>query len=224
MGHVRRRLIAFDLDGTLVDSLRDLADSANQLIQDLGGTPVPEADIARMVGEGAAVLVRRALVAAGLGEVPGALARFREIYDTRLLTHTRPYDGIPEVVRLARQHAHVAVLTNKPTIPSERILEGLELRELFDAIVGGDGLYPRKPEPASLFALMEQVGAGPSDTLMVGDSAIDHETARRVAVRCCLTSYGFGYASFPVERLTGHEWIVPDARALASIIERFTAG
>ena len=225
MGHVRR-LIAFDLDGTLIDSRRDLAESANQLITELGGVPLPEDAISRMVGEGAALLVRRVLTAAGIGDVRGgpsaALSRFLEVYDSRLLNHTRPYDGVADAVLVARRHAHVAVLTNKPAGASERILEGLGLRGLFDDVVGGDGPLPRKPDPAALVALMERAGATASRTLLVGDSTIDHQTARRASSRCCLAAYGFGYTTFPTEQLTGEEWIAADPRELAGIIEQFT--
>lgn len=227
MGHIQR-LIAFDLDGTLVDSRRDLAESANQLITELGGAPLPEDAITRMVGEGAALLVRRALAASGLRDapaaLPAALSRFLEIYDGRLLKHTRPYAGVAEAVRAARRHARVAVLTNKPVGASERILEGLGLRGLFDEVVGGDGPLPRKPDPASLVALMERAGATAPNTLLVGDSAIDHQTARRAASRCCLAAYGFGYATFPVEQLTGEEWVAADPLELAAIFERFVGG
>jgi phosphoglycolate phosphatase len=154
-----QRLIAFDLDGTLVDSRTDLADSANDLIAERGGTPLPEEAIARMVGEGAAVLVRRVLAAAQLTDTGGALARFLEIYDTRLLRHTRVYDGMTDVVRFARTLGRVAVLTNKPLAPSDRILEGLGVRGLFDSVTGGDGPLPRKPDPAALNEMMRDAGA-----------------------------------------------------------------
>jgi phosphoglycolate phosphatase len=222
VGHVHR-LIAFDLDGTLIDSRRDLAESANQLITALDGVPLPEDDIGRMVGEGAALLVHRALAAAGIGDTPGALPRFLEIYDGRLLNHTRAYDGVAEAVGAARRNARVAVLTNKPGGPTERILAGLGLRGLFDEVVGGDGPLPRKPDPAALLALMERAGATGANTLLVGDSPIDRETARRASSRCCLVAYGFGYATFPTEQLTGEEWIAADPPELAAIIERFTA-
>jgi len=223
MGHIHR-LIAFDLDGTLVDSRRDLAESANQLITELGGAPLPEDTIGRMVGEGAALLVRRALTASGIGDAPGALPRFLEIYDGRLLNHTRAYDGVAEAVAVARRHAHVAVLTNKPAGPSERILDGLGLRGLFDEVVGGDGPLPRKPDPAALVALMERARASAPNTLLVGDSVIDHETARRASSRCCLVAYGFGYATFPAEQLTGEEWIAAGTSELCEIIDRFLQG
>ena len=222
MGDVRR-LIAFDLDGTLVDSRRDLAQSANQLIVELGGPELPEGAIGRMVGEGAAVLVGRALAAAGLENRPEALGRFLEIYDGRLLTHTHAYEGVVEAVRVARRHARVAVLTNKPVGPSERILAGLGLRELFDEIVGGDGPFPRKPDPTALLSLMARAGATSDNTMLVGDSSIDHKTARNAAARCCLAAYGFGYETFPIDQLNGQEWIATDPVELAAIVERFTA-
>jgi phosphoglycolate phosphatase len=194
VGHLHR-LIAFDLDGTLIDSRRDLADSANQLIEELGGQPLTEEQIGGMVGEGAALLVRRALRAAGRVDRAQALERFLQIYDARLLNHTRVYDGVAGVIQQIRGRARLTVLTNKPTAPSERILAALGLREAFDEVVGGDGPYPRKPDPAGLQAMMASANATARDTLLVGDSAIDLETAQRAGVRCCLVSYGFGFRS-----------------------------
>jgi phosphoglycolate phosphatase len=218
-----RRLIAFDLDGTLIDSRRDLADSANQLIIELGGAPLSEEAIGRMVGEGASVLIRRALSAAGVAGTPAALPRFLEIYDGRLLNHTRPYDGIEDAVKAARRIARVIVLTNKPAAPSERILNGLGLLGLFDEVIGGDGPLGRKPDPGALVAAMARAGAMPSRTLLVGDSVIDFETAARARSLCCLATYGFGYLMFPNERLTGEEWMAPAPAELAAIFDRFTA-
>jgi phosphoglycolate phosphatase len=221
VGHVQPRLIAFDLDGTLVDSRRDLADSANDLIVELGGSPIPEEAIGRMVGEGAALLVRRALAAADVAEPPDAVARFLEIYDTRLLNHTRPYEGVPEAVRRAREYGRVVVLTNKPNHASERIRHGLNLRDLFETVIGGDGPYPKKPEPHALLALAAAAGAAPASALLVGDSAIDHETALRAGTCCCLVSYGFGFTNVQRDRLTGREWVVGSARELPDVFERF---
>ena len=222
MGHVHR-LIAFDLDGTIIDSRRDLADAANALIVEYGGAPLSEDAIGRMVGEGAAVLVRRVLDAASLGDRPGAVPRFLEIYDAHLLNHTRLYEGMADVVSRARRHARVTVLTNKPTRPSERILEGLGVRDLFDEVIGGDSPHPRKPDPAALQAMMQRAGVTSERTLMVGDSAIDLETARRAGTPCCVVSFGFGSQSVVREGLGAGESIVDDATALAAAIDQFAA-
>jgi phosphoglycolate phosphatase len=222
VGHLRGRLIAFDLDGTLIDSSRDLADSVNELLGQLGAAPLPLESVTTMIGEGAKVLIRRALAASGIPEDAGAIERFLEIYDARLLNHTRPYRGIPEVVRAARKHARVAVLTNKPLAPSEKVLAGLGMRDLFDDVIGSDGPYPRKPDPAGLRALMERAGATPDRTLMVGDSRIDYETAKSAETRCCLVAYGF--SNHTLEGIsTNAALIAADASALGAIIMRFIA-
>lgn len=186
-------LVVFDLDGTLVDSRLDLAESTNEMLGTYGAVALPVDRVAAMVGEGAKVLVGRALGAAGLDpDEPDALQRFRAIYDRRLLIHTRPYEGVDDVVRdLASRHT-LAVLTNKPEAPSRRLLEAFGLAGSFQRVIGGDSGPPRKPDPAGLVELMHEFNAGPSETWLIGDSMIDVETARRAGVRMCVALYGFG--------------------------------
>jgi phosphoglycolate phosphatase len=187
-------LIVFDLDGTLIDSRRDLADAANALIQERRGAPLSMEAVTGMVGEGAALLVRRALTAAGLDpESPNALPRFLELYDERLLAHTRPYEGIPEAVRALAARHDLAVLTNKPTRPSRRILEGLGLLQSFREVVGGDNARGRKPDPGGLLGIVAGTDHSPVDAILVGDSPIDMATARAANVRLCVARYGFGF-------------------------------
>lgn len=186
-------LVIFDLDGTLIDSRRDLAESTNEMLASYGAPPRPIDDVAAMVGEGAKVLVERALAAAGVAAgVSEALDRFRAIYDRRLFEHTRPYPGIVEVVRAAGAGAALAVLSNKPEAPSRRLLDGFDLSRWFRWVVGGDGPFPRKPDPAAVAFLRTEAGAPAGRTLLVGDSTIDVETARRAGVRLCVARYGFG--------------------------------
>jgi phosphoglycolate phosphatase len=215
---VRTRLIVFDLDGTLVDSKRDLADAANALIAELGGAPLTEEQVAGMVGEGAALLVRRALRASGVEpDVRGALARFLELYDERLLDHTTAYDGIVDALTDLGACAPMAVLTNKPTRAAERILSGLGLRDRFRDVIGGDTPVGRKPDPAGLLELIARAGSTPATTWLVGDSRVDLETARRAGVRICLARYGFGY-TFKVEDFDGREHFVDAPGELAVIL------
>jgi phosphoglycolate phosphatase len=199
----------FDLDGTLVDSRRDLADSANALLEECGGAPLPEDRIGRMVGEGAAVLVSRVFAAAALPLPPDALPRFLAQYDRRLLDHTRPYAGMIETLDALRGRTPMAVLTNKPLAATRRILDGVGLATFFgDAVLGGDGPLPRKPEPAGLQHLASAAGVAIASTLLVGDSAIDWETARRASARICLARYGFGFQGFPLEQIRAEDGVI----------------
>ncbi len=221
MGHIRQRLIAFDLDGTLIDSSADLATAANRLVLELGGTPLAPAAIVAMVGEGAATLVARVLDAAGLPRQPQALTRFLALYDDCLLDTTRPYDGVVEAVVYAAGLGTVSLLTNKPQAATERILEGLGLRGFFRDVIAGDTPHGRKPDPQGLRVLMDRAGARPGDSVLVGDSAIDHATARAGGARACMAAYGFGYATFPRERLDGTEWVADTPAGLRLAFEAF---
>ena len=204
------RLFVFDLDGTLVDSLRDLADSASELIVSCGGVALEPDTVARMVGEGAATLVSRAFAAARVQQPPDALSRFLAIYDTRLLNHTRPYEGTADTLKLLSSRASLAVLTNKPLAATRRILEGLQLSVFFnvDAVIGGDGPVPRKPDPSGLQSLCDRAGVAPADAVLVGDSQIDWQTARNAGTAICLARYGFGFREFPRDLLNGRERLI----------------
>jgi phosphoglycolate phosphatase len=204
------RLVVFDLDGTLVDSLRDLADSANALLVECGAKPLAESAVGSMVGDGAGTLVARAFAAAGIQKPADALERFLAIYETRLLDHTRAYAGIPETLEALRPRTSLAVLTNKPREATVRILAGLNLAGFFpdEAVIGGDGPFPRKPEPAGLVHLCARAGISPGNAVMVGDSAVDWRTARSAGTRVCLASYGFGFRQFPHADLDGDEPII----------------
>ena len=197
------RLIVFDLDGTLIDSRRDLADAANALLESCGAGPLSEEQIGRMVGDGAATLVARVFETSGLEQPADALERFLALYDQRLLDHTRPYPGMLEVLDVLGLRATLAVLTNKPLASTRRILAGLDLARHFaeDAVVGGDGPFPRKPDPAGLRHLIARAKVPAESALLVGDSIIDWRTARAALTPMCLARYGFGYAGFPRHEL-----------------------
>jgi phosphoglycolate phosphatase len=211
------RLAVFDLDGTLIDSRRDLADSANHMLAAYGAGPLADDRIASMVGCGAPTLVKRVMSAAGVqAPLDEALARFLSAYDERLTHHTRPYDGIPDVLEeLESRGTSMAVLTNKPMEQSVRILDAFGLSKYFPRIVGGDGPWPRKPAPDGMQFLMREVAAGADDTVLIGDSTIDLQTSRNAGVRICLARYGFGFAGVPPADLRGDESLV-DAPAQIS--------
>jgi phosphoglycolate phosphatase len=187
-------LVVFDLDGTLVDSSLDIANAANALIEELGGTRLSKEAIVGMVGEGAGLLVRRALKAASLDADPReALDRFLALYSPRLLDHTVPYDGMVDALKWIGERTPMAVLTNKPARATGLILDGLGLRGYFGEVIGGDMAWGRKPDPAGLLHLAAAAGVPPERTLLVGDSPIDLATARRAGTHICLARYGFGY-------------------------------
>lgn len=215
-----RTLGVFDLDGTLVDSSRDLAASGNALLASYGAPLLPDEQIVRMVGEGARELVRRLLAAAGLSvPLDEALDRFLALYDERLLDTTRPYDGVVEALDRIAPVATLAVLTNKPAFATKKILEGLGLARYFSEVIGGDEAVPRKPDPAGLQLLMERAGATPRTTILVGDSVTDVRTALAAGVRMCLVSYGFGFALVPDAERAAATWVIERPAQLVGIGE-----
>jgi phosphoglycolate phosphatase len=206
------RLIVFDLDGTLVDSRRDIAEAANLVLASYGASPLDEDRIGRMVGDGAAMLIARAFAARGMTAPPDALDCFVKKYATCLLAHTRPYPGIPDVLAALSGRARLAVLTNKPLRPTREILAGLDLAGYFsdDAVIGGDGPFDRKPDPAGLQYIQTKAQVTPADTLFVGDSPIDWQTAKAAGTPICLARYGFGFQGFTAGML-GQDDMVIDA-------------
>ena len=217
-------LVVFDLDGTLVDSSRDLADAGNALLRSYGAPPIPPADVVAMVGDGARELVRR-LLAAGRLAVPlnHALGRFIALYDARLTATTKPYEGVVEMLDAAFERARLAVLTNKPERATLRLLEALGLRKYFATVVGGDGALPRKPDPAGLVRLVAEAGVSPASALMVGDSPADVGTAVAAGVPLCLVRYGFGFAKVSSDERASAAHEVNHPGEVAAVIARVTA-
>jgi phosphoglycolate phosphatase len=212
------RLYVFDLDGTLIDSLTDLAESVNELLGACGARRLEEPVIAGFVGDGAATLVARAFEEAGVPRPADALERFVDVYASRLMDHTRAYAGVPELLSALHGRADLAVLTNKPREATGRLLEGLDLAKYFDedAVIGGDGPFARKPDPAGLLWLAARSGAPVSETILVGDSAIDWQTARNAGTRLCLVRYGFGFGRF-AGQLTDEDAVINSPQDLVSL-------
>ena len=214
------RLAVFDLDGTLIDSRRDLADSANAMLAGYGASPLGEDQIASMVGSGAATLVKRVITAAGVNAaLDEALALFLAAYDSRLTHHTRPYDGIPALLdELEAVDMVMAVLTNKPLEQSVRILDAFDLSNHFKWVIGGDGPWPRKPAPDSMQFLMQKADANSGETVLVGDSSVDLQTSRNAGVPICLARYGFGFADLPATDLRGDESFVDAPSEISGVL------
>jgi phosphoglycolate phosphatase len=181
------RLAVLDLDGTLLDTLDDLAASVNAALAAVGQPPRPRQEIERFVGEGARRLLERA-VAPHDALADAALAAWWRHYDVHCLDRTRPFPGLPEL--LTRSGRRLAVHTNKPGKVARRILAGLGLLDRFAVVIGGDE-GPRKPDPAGTLEIMRRLGARPESTVFVGDSPTDVRTARHAGVTMVAVTWGF---------------------------------
>jgi phosphoglycolate phosphatase len=209
----RTRLVVFDLDGTLVDSARDLAAAVNATLQRLapGAAPVPLLTVRTFIGDGAGVLVARTLAAAGMGlSIEAALPVFLDCYSSRLLDTTTLYPGVAEALDALRDRT-LAVLTNKPGEMSRRILAGLGVAGRFAWICGGGDVPAKKPDPGGLRLLLERAGVVPDEAVLVGDSAIDVRTGRAAGVRTVGVTYGLDPTSL---RATPPDLLVGDLREL----------
>ena len=211
-------LIVFDLDGTLIDSRRDLAESANVVLEDCGLDVLSEETVAGMVGDGAAALVKRVFAAAGASPPTDALERFLTEYDGRLLRHTREYPGVRDALATLHARATLAVLTNKPLGATRSILGGLDLMPFFSHVLGGDGPHPRKPDPGGLLEVVSLAGVTKEQTVLVGDSAVDCSTARAAGTRVCLAQYGFGCVGIPAEQRSRADVVVDHASDLPLVL------
>lgn len=184
-------LLIFDLDGTLIDSVPDIAAALNWTLAQAGLPTHDEAAITRMVGDGVAELITRAVGPAELERVTELVEHFRRRYIASPAAATRLFAKVPET--LARFDGRpLAVATNKPGALARLILDRLDLLHFFFRVVGEDDVARRKPDPEGTLLLCRTVGAAPSRTLLVGDSPIDAATAQAAGVDACLVSYGYG--------------------------------
>jgi len=193
----RVKLLIFDLDGTLIDSRLDLVHSVNAMLRHCGRHALPPEAIAAMVGDGAPMLVRRAL-----GDprdhalLKQALEYFLSYYREHKLDHTHVYAGIPEALALLRRgngagERTMAVLSNKPVVPSRQIVQALGLSSFFMQVYGGNSFSTKKPDPEGALQLMLEASVRPRETVIVGDSGIDVLTGRNAGAWTCGVAYGF---------------------------------
>ena len=198
------RVLVFDLDGTLIDSGEDLALSVNATLEKMGRATLPHEQIFGYVGQGAGRLIERALgPGAAREECEKGLAYFLSYYRTHMLDHTVTYPGVREGLA-ALDGVPMAVLTNKPVRFSQMILHGLGLAPYFRYVYGGNSFESKKPDPAGMQVLLRDFGASPQQTMLVGDSEIDVQTARNAGTWSCCVSYGLGshrLAEYPPDLL-----------------------
>lgn len=186
-------LLIFDLDGTLIDSKQDLANSVNATRIHMRREPIDTEVASSWVGNGAPVLIRRAMgPEASEAEVEQALEFFLAYYREHMLEHTVLYPGVRQGLdRLLQAGIRMAVLTNKPVRFSRDLIAGLGVGPHFFQLYGGNSFDQKKPHPVGIDTLRQEAGGAPADrTLMVGDSAVDVRTARNAQVPCCGVTWG----------------------------------
>lgn len=211
----RVRLLIFDLDGTLVDSEKDLALSVNAVRNEMGFKPLPIARIASYVGQGVQALIRRAVgESASEKVVERVTTRFLEYYRDHMLDHTVPYPGVREALDGLRAKK-LAVLTNKPVVFSRKMLAGLGLARYFAFIYGGNSFGQKKPDPVGVFKLLNDLKIPPEAAMVVGDSDTDVLTGRNAGVWTCGVTYGIGSRSL---KATPPDLLVRDMRELPALL------
>ena len=191
------KLFVFDLDGTLIDSRLDLIHSVNAMMRHLDRPELPGDVVASYVGDGAPMLVRRALGdPEDQNQLDRGLQYFLEYYREHKLDYTHLYDGVKETLAAIRQSQngrprHMAVLTNKPVNPSRAIVEALGVAEFFTSVYGGNSFPTKKPHPHGLLTILKETNSAPEESVMIGDSSIDIVTGRNASLWTCGVTYGF---------------------------------
>ena len=216
------KALVFDLDGTLVDTAPDLAGALNAVLAAAGRATLDLGELRPLMTQGALALIRRGfeLTGAALGETEMAAARaaFLDYYGANLATQSRPFPGVRETLAtLATSAGPLGVCTNKPESLSRCLFDALDLTRFFGAVLGGDSLAVRKPDPEHLWATIDALGAGCGETVMIGDSATDVATARNAGVPVIVVSYG--YRDAPAAAL-GADAVIDSFAALPAALAR----
>jgi phosphoglycolate phosphatase len=186
------RALIFDLDGTLIDSKRDLIYSVNAMLREMGRAELPEETISGYIGHGAPKLVSRALgESTPEAEKQRAIEFFLAYYEEHKLDSTCAYPGIAEALEQLSS-LPMAVLTNKPVRVSERILQALGLSKYFGVVYGGNSFETKKPDPLGANTILRELSAAPHEAILIGDSEVDIQTARNAGTLAAAVNYGFG--------------------------------
>ncbi|MFQ5605251.1 MAG: HAD family hydrolase [bacterium] len=183
-------LLIFDLDGTLVDTRQDLANSVNYARSKFGCKALPLEQVMQYVGNGLHKLIQRSLPEDSHDEIDRAIGFFREYYGEHLLDYSTTYPGVQEVLRHFYDKKK-AVISNKPVDFCRIILHGLGLKSNFDVILGGDSLTIMKPDPEPIFHVLKTLQVRPNKAVMIGDSSTDMQAGKQAHVYTCGVTYGY---------------------------------
>lgn len=210
--------ILFDLDGTLLNTLDDLADSINIVMREEGFRQRTKAEIREFIGDGAEMLMKRSLPPeASETEILRCLTKFRQIYLQNMQNRTRPYEGIPELLnKLKAMRIKVGVVSNKPDEATKKMCRQY-FGDKIDAAIGDNLDRKRKPEPDNVFEALKQLGSDGQKTLYVGDSDVDVKTAKNAGLACAGVTWG--YRSRETLQEAGAEHIVDEPYQLIGLLE-----
>jgi phosphoglycolate phosphatase len=208
--------IVWDLDGTIIDSAPDLGGALNTLLERHGKPPVAEIRVRSMIGNGVAKLIERGFAESGTQvgemELQSLQPEFMSIYCARATQLSRLYPGAASAIKdFHKAGVAQAVCTNKPELVSRAILDDMNLAQYFEIVVGGDTFEHRKPHPSPLQSCLDVLGSDVDSALMIGDSAVDVETAQALGMMVGVVTHG--YARQPVETL-GADFLISDLATL----------
>jgi phosphoglycolate phosphatase len=186
-------LIVYDFDGTLVDTLFDITDSVNLTLAELSLSQLPRETIRKYVGKGVERLMSQTLNGTNFRDIPRAVTLFKKHYSENLVNHTDFYPHGREILEYFK-YKKQAICSNKPEGFVRQILESLNRLYPFEAIVGGDSVKSKKPDPEGLNFILEQLNVSADEAVLIGDSPVDIETGKRAGVLTCVVNYGLGFA------------------------------
>jgi phosphoglycolate phosphatase len=187
---MKKKVLFYDLDGTIVDTRRDITAAANHMVRSMGGKPLSPKQIGSFVGQGLHYLIQGCLQTDDAKRLEKGGKIYRQYYAAHMLDHTVLYAGVAETLEYFQDRTQ-AVITNKPDPFSQEILRQLGVAGYFSAIITGNSTYPRKPDPAAIISILKTYRAKPEEALLIGDSAIDIQTARNAGIEVGVMAHGF---------------------------------
>lgn len=213
--HMKFKLIIFDLDGTLIDSLKDIANAANYALKPIGLDGQSNEIIRSLVGGGISGLLSSLIGEDRCFFLDEAIERFMDYYRERIVDYTQPYDGVEAVLK-DLSSCHMGVISNKREELVRKILSELDLDHYFGQIYGSDSASDKKPSPAPILKMMEYFGALPGETMIVGDGEADIGAGKAAGITCVSVTYGYRTKG----QLSGADYFVDHIGELPALINR----
>lgn len=210
------KLIIFDLDGTLVNSIKDITNALNYAVEPYGLAPKTVEEVGTLVGEGITKVIERIIGEERLRHRDEVVKRFLDFYSEHIIDNTFPYQGVKETLEGLKAYKK-AVISNKREGLSVKVLEGLDLLRYFDLVLGSDSTTERKPSPVPVLHVLSTFGLTPSDAVMVGDSDLDIKAGKGAGIRTVGVTYGYRDRTL----LKDADYIIDKIKDLLAVIQGF---